>query len=172
MTVPVALSAPRSSALGVQPRTIRTRSTIRWRAYVPPGHGRRQNACATIKLRSGKGAGALPTQSNIERSLGIVIGKLDGIEDRLNRQDESRAALHRRVDDLVLRQTHQEADIVSIKNKVDGMEKVTVAVTTLRTKAQGAGALGHWLIRIGIGVVSVAGWIYGAYLWVTGRPPP
>ncbi len=114
----------------------------------------------------------MPTQSNIERSLGIVIGKLDGIEDRLNRQDESRAALHRRVDDLVLRQTHQEADIASIKNKVDGMEKVTVAVTTLRTKAQGAGALGHWLIRIGIGVVSVAGWIYGAYLWVTGRPPP
>ncbi|MDH4991026.1 DUF1515 family protein [Aquamicrobium lusatiense] len=114
----------------------------------------------------------MPTHSNIERTLGVVIGKLDGIEDRLDRQDESRAALHRRVDDLVLRQTHQEADIASIKHKVEGMEKVTSEVVTLRTKAQGAGAMGHWLIRIGMGVLAVAGWLYGAYLWLMGRPPP
>ena len=114
----------------------------------------------------------MPTDSNIERSLGVVIGKLDGIEDRLDRQDESRAALHRRVDDLVMRQTHQEADILSIKNKVDAHEKVTVEVTTLRTKAQGAGTLGQWLIRIGIGVVGIAGWLVGVYTWLTGRPPP
>ena len=119
-----------------------------------------------------QGQGPLPTDSNIERSLGVVIGKLDGIEDRLDRQDESRAALHRRVDDLVMRQTHQETDILSIKNKVDGMEKITVEVTTLRTKAQGAGTLGHWLIRIGIGVVEFAGWLVGVYTWLTGRPPP
>lgn len=114
----------------------------------------------------------MPTHSNIERSLGVVIGKLDGIEDRLDRQDESRAALHRRVDELVLRQTHQETDILSIRTKVEGMEKVTSEVVTLRTKAEGAGVLGHWLIRIGMGVLGAAGWLYGAYLWMMGRPPP
>ncbi|MGS1095892.1 DUF1515 family protein [Aquamicrobium terrae] len=114
----------------------------------------------------------MPTHSNIERSLGVVIGKLDGIEDRLDRQDESRAALHRRVDDLVLRQTHQEADIASIKHKVEAHEKVTVEVTTLRTKAQGAGTAGRWLLKIGIGIVTFAGWLLGVYTWMTGRPPP
>lgn len=114
----------------------------------------------------------MPSHSNIERSLGVVIGKLDGIEDRLDRQDESRAALHRRVDELVLRQTHQEADILSIKTKVDAHEKVTAEVTTLRTKAEGAGTVGRWLIRIGIGIVTFAGWLVGVYTWMTGRPPP
>ncbi|TKT69074.1 DUF1515 family protein [Aquamicrobium sp. LC103] len=114
----------------------------------------------------------MPTQSSIERSLGVVIGKLDGIEGRLDRQDESRAALHRRMDDLMLRQTHMESDVSTLKNKVEGMEKVTVEVTTLRAKAEGAGTLGRWLIRIGIGVVTLAGWLIGAYTWLTGRPPP
>ena len=114
----------------------------------------------------------MPTNSSIERSLGIVIGKLDGIEDRLNRQDESRAVLHRRMDDFVLRQTHMEADMSSLKNKVEGMEKVTVEVTTLRTKAEGAGTAGRWLIRIGISILGAAGWVVGAYTWLTGRPPP
>ncbi len=114
----------------------------------------------------------MPTHSNIERSLGVVIGKLDGIEDRLDRQDESRAALHRRVDELVLRQTHQETDILSIRTKVEGMEKVTSEVVTLRTKAEGAGTVGRWLIRIGIGIVTFAGWLVGVYTWMTGRPPP
>ncbi|TKT69067.1 DUF1515 family protein [Aquamicrobium sp. LC103] len=109
---------------------------------------------------------------SIDHKLGVVIGKLDGIEGRLDRQDESRAVLHKRMDDLVLRQTHMEADVSSLKNKVEGMEKVTVEVTTLRTKAEGAGTLGRWLIRVGIGVVTLAGWLLGAYTWLTGRPPP
>lgn len=110
--------------------------------------------------------------SSIERSLGVVIGKLDGIETRLDRQDESRDKLHRRVDELVQRQTHLEADVSAVKSKVDAHEKITVEVTTLRTKAQGAGTLGRWLIRAGIGIVTGAGWLVGVYTWLTGRPPP
>jgi len=109
---------------------------------------------------------------NIERALGVVIGKIDGIDDRLDRQDESRAKLHERMDDMVMRTTHLESDMSSIKHKVESMEKVTVEVTTLRTKAQGAGTLGRWLIRIGIGIVTVAGWGIGVYTYLTGRPPP
>ena len=39
-------------------------------------------------------------------------------------------------------------------------------------QAKGAGTLGRWLIRVGIGIVTLAGWVIGVYTWVTGRPPP
>ncbi|MDR7034476.1 DUF1515 family protein [Mesorhizobium sp. BE184] len=84
----------------------------------------------------------------------------------------SRQNMHHRLDDIVMRTTHLESDMSSTKHKLDSMEKVTVEVTTLRTKAQGAGTLGRWLIRFGIGIVTLAGWLIGAYTWMTGRPPP
>jgi hypothetical protein len=114
----------------------------------------------------------LPATSSIERAIGIVLGKLEGIEAQLKRQDESRAGLHRRLDELVMRTTHLETDMLSIKNKVDAHEKVTVEVTTLRTKAEGAGTVGKWLLRAGIAIVTFVGWLVGAYTWFTGRPPP
>jgi hypothetical protein len=114
----------------------------------------------------------LPASSNVERALGIVLGKLEGIEAQLIRQDESRAGLHRRLDELVMRTTHLETDMMSVKNKVDAHEKVTVEVTTLRTRAEGAGTAGRWLLRAGIAIVTFAGWLVGAYTWFTGRPPP
>jgi len=114
----------------------------------------------------------LPASSNIERALGIVIGKLESIEVRLGKQDESRAALHKVVDDLVMRTTHLETDLLSVKNQVKGVEQVTDDVKALRQQAQGAGTLGQWLIKLGIGVVAFAGWAVGVYTWFTGRPPP
>jgi hypothetical protein len=93
-------------------------------------------------------------------------------EDAIKMANESRANVHRRLDDIVMRTTHLESDVSSVKNKIEDVEKVTVEVTTLRTKAQGAGTLGRWLIRIGIGVVTVAGWLAAAWTQATGRPPP
>lgn len=93
-------------------------------------------------------------------------------EDAIKAANDSRAGVHKRLDDIVNRTTHLETGLSTIKEKVDNMEKVTVEVTTLRTKAQGAGTLGRWLIRIGIGVVSLAGWLVGVYTYMTGRPPP
>lgn len=84
----------------------------------------------------------------------------------------SRAGIHRRLDDIVQRTANLESDMSVTKNKVEGMEKVTVEVTTLRSKAEGAGTLGRWLLRAGIGIVTVAGWIIGAYTYLTGKPPP
>lgn len=124
-----------------------------------------------VRVEAVAGAGILP-DSNIERALGTVIGKLSGIEDRLERQDQSRAVLHSRLDHLSTQTTRLEGDLSTIRRKVDDMEKVTVEVTTLRTKAQGAGTLGRWLIRLGIAIVTAAGWAVGAYTWITGRPPP
>lgn len=111
-------------------------------------------------------------QSTAERTLGLILGKIEGIEDRLERADDSRATIHRRLDDLVIRTGHLETDVASTKNKLESMEKVTVEVTTLRTKAQGAGTLGRWLVRLGFAVISAAGWGIGVYTWLTGRPPP
>lgn len=54
----------------------------------------------------------------------------------------------------------------SVKNRVEAHEKVTVEVTTL------PGTPGRWLVRIGIGVVTAAGWLIGAYTLMIGRPPP
>ena len=114
----------------------------------------------------------MAVNANVERTLGIILGKLEGMEERMDKAENSRAGVHRRLDDLVMRTTHLESDVASTKNKIETMEKVTVEVTTLRTKAEGAGTLGRWLIRIGIAIVTVAGWMIGAYTWITGRPPP
>lgn len=91
----------------------------------------------------------------------------------------SRAGIHRRLDDIVQRTANLEGEMTAtkketteIKDKVAGMEKVTVEVTTMRTKAQGAGTLGRWLLKIGFIIVSAAGWLAAAYTQLTGRPPP
>lgn len=110
--------------------------------------------------------------TSVERTLGILLGKLEAIEDRLERADESRASIHRRLDEVVMRTTHLEADVSSVKNKTEAIQSVTDDVVTLRSQAEGAGTLGRWLIRIGIGVVTAAGWLIGAYTYLTGRPPP
>ena len=114
----------------------------------------------------------MATNASIERTLGLILGKFEGIEERMDKAESSRAGVHRRLDDLVMRTTHLEADVASTKAKVEGMEQVTVQTTTLITKAEGAGTLGRWLIRVGIGVVGFAGWLVGVYVWLTGRPPP
>jgi hypothetical protein len=100
------------------------------------------------------------------------LGKLEAIEDRLERADESRVGIHRRLDEVVMRTTHLEADMSSVKSKTEAIQSVTDDVVALRSQAQGAGTLGRWLIRIGIGVVTAAGWLIGAYTYLTGKPPP
>jgi len=92
--------------------------------------------------------------------------------DAIAQANESRANVHRRLDDLVERTTHLETDTSTVKRKVEDMEKVTVEVTTMRTKAEGAGTLGCWLISVGGWVISAAVSIIGFYTWLTGRPPP
>lgn len=120
---------------------------------------------------------------DIYKSLGELTGTVKAIESGIAeiKQDiaaseltssNSRAGIHRRLDDIVQRTANLESDMSATKNKVEGMEKVTVEVTTLRSEAEGAGTLGRWLLRAGIGVVTVAGWLVGAYTYLTGRPPP
>lgn len=109
---------------------------------------------------------------SVERQLGILIGKLEGIEDRLERADVSRATIHQRLDEVVMWTTHVEADISSLKHRTDAMQGVTDDMKSLREKALGAGTAGRVLIHAGIAIVTFAGWALGIYTWLTGRPPP
>lgn len=114
--------------------------------------------------------------NELNRAIGELTAEVRGL--RRDVQDDRaasanyRAGMREEMSKIVMRQTHLEADVSSIRAKVEDMEQVTVEVTTLRTKAEGAGTLGRWLIRIGIGIVTFAGWIVGLYTYWTGRPPP
>jgi len=112
----------------------------------------------------------------INRLLGELTSEVRGlrrdVSDDRKASADYRQGVREELAKLVMRQTHIEADVSSLKHRVEGMEKVTVEVTTLRAKAQGAGVLGYWLIRVGIAVVTVAGWIVGALAWLNPKPPP
>lgn len=136
--------------------------------------------------------GAIMAASNSEiyKAIGEFGNAIKSIErgiDEIKRElaaselasSNSRAGIHRRLDDIVQRTANLEGEMVAtkhettaIKDKVAEMETVTVEVKTLRTKAEGAGTLGRWLLRIGVVIVTAAGWLIGAYTWLTGRPPP
>lgn len=127
---------------------------------------------------------------DINRALGVLIGKVDEIGKQLaatrqdmteseNKSDESRGNMHRRLDsvqseihDLKMTTASQAAAIDDLKESVSEMQTVTDDVKTMRQQAQGAGTLGQWLIKIGIAVLAMAGWIATAYTYLTGRPPP
>ncbi|MBC7280053.1 DUF1515 family protein [Hoeflea sp.] len=102
--------------------------------------------------------------------------KIEGNEkrnmDAIAEANRSRANVHQRLDALVERTTQLEADTSSVKEKIEGMEKVTTQVTVMRTKAEGAGTLGRWLLALGGWVISAAVSIVGLYTWLTGKPPP
>ncbi|MDS1136001.1 DUF1515 family protein [Nitratireductor indicus] len=101
-----------------------------------------------------------------------ILGELKGIDDRLKRADDSRAVVHRRLDEVSERLSHVEGEVEATKKTVNDMKPVTDDMAQLRTQPAGAGTLGRWLIRIGIGVVTPASWIDVGYTWLTGRPPP
>ncbi|MFN3549604.1 MAG: DUF1515 family protein [Mesorhizobium sp.] len=93
-------------------------------------------------------------------------------EDAIRMANESRANVHRRLDDIVERTAHLENSVAAVTKTLEEVEEVTVKVKTMRAKAQGAGTLGYWLLKLGGIVLSAAGGFAAAYTWLTGRPPP
>lgn len=128
--------------------------------------------------------------ADINRALGVLMGKVNAIGEQLTqtrhdmttsekKSDESRGNMHRRLDEvrseiygLKMTSANQAAAIEGLKGSVAEMQAVTDDVKALRQQAQGAGTLGQWLIKIGIAVLAVAGWVVSAYTYLTGRPPP
>ncbi len=109
----------------------------------------------------------------------VVVGlteKIDSNErrnvDAIHEANQSRSVLRHQMDNLLIRTTHLETNMATVSTKVIAMEEVTAEVTSLRLKAQGAGTLGYWLLRLGGFVLGAAGGFAAAYTWLTGRPPP
>lgn len=118
----------------------------------------------------------MPGERNIYQILGELTAEVRGLrrdvqEDR-ELSKEYRAAVRDDIQKLVLRVTHVEVQTSSLSETVAKLQKVSDDVEVIRAKAVGAGLLGHWLVKIGIGVVTFGSWLYAAYLWLTGRPPP
>jgi len=111
-------------------------------------------------------------EGSVDRTLGKVLGKLEDIQRRLDSADISRAGIHDGMNSMVLRVSHIEADLTTVKRKVEGVEQVTEDVKKMRERAFGAGSAGVWLLRIGSAVLSFAAGLAAAYTWLTGRPPP
>jgi hypothetical protein len=93
----------------------------------------------------------MPTSLNeINRTLGTIVGKLDGIvrdiadirddmSDSESKSDISRAGMHRRLDEVVTRTGYLESDMLAVKNDMSKVKNVTDDVT--RWKQVGMGAL-------------------------------
>lgn len=96
----------------------------------------------------------------IERSL---EGLKKGIADSEQNSATSRANVHKRLDEVVLRTSTLESEVSIVKLKMDEMSGITDSVKELSQKAQGAGILGRVLLRLGIALITLAGWLVGAY---------
>ncbi|WP_048649080.1 DUF1515 family protein [Nitratireductor soli] len=90
------------------------------------------------------------SEASVERTLGQILGELKGIDDRLQRADDSGAVVHRRLDEVSTRLSHMEGEVDATKQKIEQMQAVTDDVVKLRTQAQGAGTVGRWLVRLAL----------------------
>jgi len=112
------------------------------------------------------------SEASVEQTLGQILGELKGIDYRLQRADDSRAVVHRRLDEVSERTVHLENEVHSMRREMEGMQAVTDDVTKLRERAVGAGTLGRGLLILGGWIVGAASGAGVVYPWITGRPPP
>lgn len=87
--------------------------------------------------------------------LGNLTAKLDDVARRLDEQDErsasSRANMHRRLDEVVLRTTHLESDVSTVTATVQSMKATTDKVEQWEQRGMGA------LAVIGIAGAAIGG---------------
>jgi len=111
--------------------------------------------------------------SNGVESIGKQVHEIrSDMKDAQDKADVSRANVHRRLDEYGTRTGHLEGAIKRLGGEVGEMKAVTDDVIAMRQQAQGAGTLGHALLRVGGWVLATAGWFVGVYTYWTGRPPP
>ena len=94
------------------------------------------------------------------------------MKDSQEKADVSRATVHRRLDENSDKHSLLEATVATMGKDVSDMKSVTDGVQKMTYQAEGAGTLGHALLRVGGWVLATAGWFVGVYTYWTGRPPP
>jgi len=121
--------------------------------------------------------------NDIYRQIGELIGSMKGLVGNVAdlkiaaaASEESAAEYRQGVRDelgkIVLRTTHLETDMSTVKESIEKMRGVTDDVVKMRERALGAGTAGNIVIKIGVGVVGMVGWVAWLYTYLTGRPPP
>lgn len=103
-------------------------------------------------------------------------GKVDGLKKDVSDSEATSAAYRQGVRDelgkLILRTTHLETEMHSVKQKVDAQGIITEEVKVARDRVIFAGTLGRVLWSIGKGLLAAAAGAAGAWYALTGRPPP
>lgn len=119
------------------------------------------------------------TNQEIFRAIGGLTEAVHGLRRDVGeirqgqiRADDHRAVIHKEVSDLAGRMDAVETGLYAAQETIAETKAVTDDVIQLRQQAMGAGKLGHWLIKLGIGIVAFAGWLWAAYTWLAGKPPP
>ncbi|WP_287099933.1 DUF1515 family protein [Mesorhizobium sp.] len=77
--------------------------------------------------------------TSVERTLGILLAKVEGIEKSIAAGDQHRAIVHRRVDDLVEQVGEISTEVATMKADVIDSKKITDEVK--QWKQRGIGAL-------------------------------
>jgi hypothetical protein len=120
-----------------------------------------------------------PSLNEINRTLGVILGKLDGMDRALadirkemteseTKSDASRAGMHRRLDEVVLRTGHLESDVMGVKRDLGevatGLGDVKTVTDEVKAwKQRGIGAL----FVTGIASAAIGGIVVGfvTYWW-------
>lgn len=103
--------------------------------------------------------------NSIERLLGTVVDEMKAASESRKKVYEVQEAAAKDLIHITHRLENVEREILSIRPTSEEYRQ-------MRDRVAGAGTLGTWLWKIGLAVVSIAGWIAAAYTWLTGRPPP
>lgn len=102
--------------------------------------------------------------NEVYKAIGTLTAQVEGLrrdikdnEDRnaanVRKADESRANVHRRLDEVVMRTTHLESDVLTVKTKVQDIESVTDEVKAWKQRGIGA------LFVVGIASAALSGMI-------------
>lgn len=101
------------------------------------------------------------TAASVERTLGLILGKLESIEKEQAKANDSRVVLHKRMDDIVDELSDVKADFAIVKPQI--ADAVTVTNDVKKWRLMGLGALGV----VGIGGTAFGVSIASSFEWVT-----
>lgn len=131
---------------------------------------------ATPIANDGAGKLAGTNLNQVYEAIGALTAEVRGLrrdvqEDRKTASNY-RAGVRKDIGDLVMRITHVEADMETVKRRSDEFQQASDTVKNMTAQAQGAGTLGHWLLKAGGWLLSAAAGAAAMWYQITGRPPP
>ena len=78
------------------------------------------------------------TQAGVERTLGQLLATVEGLQKSIDKAEESRTALHRRMVDLVDRTGELEGSVDNVRSTLRDVKSVTDQVTAWKQRGMGA----------------------------------